>query len=42
MHRRIRTFSPLTRRLVLFLAEYFFGSRGTGSTVPPLDNDREV
>jgi amino acid transporter len=28
--------------LVLFLAEYFFGSRGTGSTVPPLDNDREV
>jgi amino acid transporter len=24
---------------VLFLAEYFFGSRGTGSTVPPLENE---
>lgn len=27
---------------VLFLAEYFFGSRGTGSTAPPLENDLEV
>lgn len=27
---------------VLFLAEYFFGSRGTGATAPPLENDLEV
>jgi amino acid transporter len=27
---------------VLFLAEYFFGSRGTGATTPPLENDLEV
>ena len=27
------------RRLVLFLAEYFLGSRGTGSTAPALDKE---